>query len=95
MWQCQRKTSALGIKYLTVLVAIIPQFYITLTEGRVGLLEGLSLLLSGGLITGICICGRYVLKYLVVRLICKTPELSDEKAKAITEMISKDSKFSL
>ncbi len=59
------------------------------------MLEGLNLLLNGGLITGICICGRYILKYLVALLICKTPQLSDEKAKAITKMISKDSKFSL
>ena len=59
------------------------------------MLEGLSLLLNGGIVTGICICGRYILKYLVALLICKTPQLSDEKAKAIARMISKDSKLSL
>lgn len=58
------------------------------------MLEVLQILLNGGIITGICICGRYILKYLVALLICRTPDLSDEKAKAITKMISKDSKNS-
>jgi hypothetical protein len=57
------------------------------------LLEVIKILLDGGIITGICICGSYILKYEVVVLICKHPKLSDEKVKAITKMISKSSKF--
>lgn len=57
------------------------------------MLEGLHILLNGGIITGICILSSYLLKYLIVLLICKTPELSDDKVKSITKMISKDSKF--
>lgn len=56
-------------------------------------LEGLQILLNAGIITGICILGRYILKYLVVLLICKTPQLSDDKVKYITKMISKDPKL--
>jgi hypothetical protein len=59
------------------------------------LLEGLHILLNGGIITGICILSGYILKYLVVLLICKTPQLSDDKVKSITKMISKDTKFHL
>ncbi|WP_313069756.1 hypothetical protein [Lacrimispora sp.] len=38
---------------------------------------------------GIC----YVSKIIVVFMICKHPELSDDKVKRITKMISKDSVF--
>ena len=82
-----------GIKYLTVLVAIIPQFYITLTEGRVGLLEVIKS------ISGVSVCSLIAFivcnlaKIKVAAMICKHPELSDDKVKSITKMISKDSVF--
>jgi uncharacterized protein YneF (UPF0154 family) len=57
------------------------------------LLEVLRILMDSGIITGICICGNYILKYAVAVLICKNPKLSDEKVKAITKMISKSSKI--
>lgn len=93
MWQCQRKTSALGIKYLTVLVAIIPQFYITLTEGRVGLLEVIKSIsgVSACSLIAFIVCNLAKIK--VAAMICKHPELSDDKVKSITKMISKDSVF--
>lgn len=56
-------------------------------------MEVLKLLINGGVITGICIIGRYILKYAVVLLICKHPELSNDKVRSLTRMITKDSKF--
>lgn len=50
-------------------------------------------LLDNGLFIFLCICGRYMLKYFITRLICETPTLSDKKVEAITKMISKDFKF--
>ena len=40
--------------------------------------------------TGLCYFGYLILKLVVTILICKHPELSNEKVKYITRMISKD-----
>ena len=40
--------------------------------------------------TGLCYFGYLILKLVVTILICKHPELSNEKVKHITHMIAKD-----
>ncbi|WP_448902221.1 hypothetical protein [Eubacterium sp.] len=40
--------------------------------------------------TGLCYFGYLILKLVVTILICKHPELSNEKVKYITHMIAKD-----
>lgn len=40
--------------------------------------------------TGLCYLGYLSLKLVVTILICRHPELSDEKVKYITRMIAKD-----
>lgn len=65
-------------------------FYEILTEGRVELLEVLTQLLKVLGSAGICYFGWLILKLVVTILICRHPELSNEKVKYITNMISKD-----
>jgi hypothetical protein len=64
--------------------------YEILTEGRVGLLEVFLRLISAGIIGGVCYILWLVLKLIVTHMICKHPELTNEKVKYITNMISKN-----
>ena len=52
--------------------------------------EVLQILLSGGFIGGICYIVAVVGKCIVAGIISKNKDMSDEKAKSITEMMSKD-----
>lgn len=54
------------------------------------MIEVLRLLLNGGLIFGICYIIAVFGKCIVASMISKNKDMSDEKAKSITEMMSKD-----
>ena len=56
----------------------------------VELLETLTQLLKVLGSVGLCYFGYLILKLVVTILICKHPELSNEKVKYITHMIAKD-----
>lgn len=60
------------------------------TEGRVELLEGLIQLTKVLGAYEIAYCGHLLLELIATILICRYPELSNEKVKYITEMISKN-----
>lgn len=60
------------------------------TEGRVELIEVLKLLLDGGLIFGLCYMVAVIGKCIVASIVSNNNGMSDEKAKAITKMMSKD-----
>jgi hypothetical protein len=59
-------------------------------EGRIGLLVVLTKILNILGYTGLCYFGYLILKLVIAILICKHPELSNEKVKYITRMIAKD-----
>lgn len=59
------------------------------------MVENLQALLDGGYILIVFILGQYILDYLIVCKICKTPTLSDKKVEAITKMLSKKLTFKL
>jgi len=70
--------------------------YKILTEGRVELLENLlENLIRCGLLGGICYVANIIGKYLVARLIIKNHDISDDKVKAVTKMMSKDININL
>ena len=52
--------------------------------------EVLQMLLNGGLVFGICYIVAVIGKCIVAGMISKNKDMSDEKAKSITEMMSKD-----
>ena len=52
--------------------------------------EVLQMLLNGGLVFGICYIVAIIGKCIVAGMISKNKDMSDEKAKSITEMMSKD-----
>ena len=54
------------------------------------MLVGLTQLLKVLVSVGVCYFGYLILKLVVTILICKHPELSNEKVKYITHMIAKD-----
>lgn len=54
------------------------------------MLEGLHILLKGGLVFGICYVSAVVGKCIVAGIISKNNDMSDEKAKSLTEMMSND-----
>lgn len=59
------------------------------------MVDGLQILLDSDYIIIVFILGRYILDYLIVCKICKTPTLSDKKVEAITKMLSKKFTFKL
>nr|DAE28763.1 MAG TPA: hypothetical protein [virus sp. ctmTa7] len=59
-------------------------------EGRVELLETLTQIIKIFEPVSICYLGYLGLKMFTIIHICKHPELSDEKVKYITTMVSKD-----
>lgn len=59
-------------------------------EGGIGLLVVLTKILNILGYTGLCYFGYLILKLVIAILICKHPELSNEKVKYITRMIAKD-----
>lgn len=61
-----------------------------LTERRVELIKGFIIFLIIGIIFGIYHLVSIVGKCIVANIISQNNELSDEKTKAITEMMSKD-----
>lgn len=61
-------------------------------EGRIGLLVVLTKILNILGYTGLCYFGYLILKLVIAILICKHPELSNEKVKYITRTIAKDNK---
>lgn len=54
------------------------------------MLEGLQILLSGGLIFGICYVVTIIGKCIIAVIISKNKELSNQQVKYLTEMMSKD-----
>lgn len=90
MWQCRCKIWHYGIKYLVFLTAINSLSYEILTEGRVDLLDVLIIIAKvlGG--SGLCYVLYMCTKLVTVNLVCKHPELTDDKVKYITRMIAKD-----
>lgn len=66
-----------------------PYVYEILTEGRVELLEILTKIFEILGCAGLCYAGYLILKLVVAILICKHPELSNQKVKYITDMVSK------
>lgn len=54
------------------------------------MVEVLQILLSGGLIYGICHIISVIGKYIVSAIISFNKDLSDSKAKAMTDMMSQD-----
>lgn len=69
--------------------------YEILTEGRVELVEVLQILLSGGLIYGICHIVTVIGKCIVATIVSKNNEISDDKAKSMTKMMSKNININL
>ena len=65
-------------------------FYKNLQEGRVELFEVITQLFKILGNCGLCYFGWLLLKLIVAILICKHPELTNEKVKYITHMIVKD-----
>ena len=57
------------------------------------LIEVLKLLLSGGFVVLFCYVILSVLRGIAIYVIAKHPELSDNKVKYITQMLSKDGIF--
>lgn len=54
------------------------------------MVEVLQILLSGGLIYGICYIANIVGKCIIAAIISFNKDISDNKAKSITEMMSQD-----
>ena len=73
-----------GIKYLTFLVERIPFLICNTTRKEVDLLSFLTAFVSKGKYGLRSVIG----KMYAIRMICKHPELSDEKVKDITNMMS-------
>lgn len=59
------------------------------------MIEVLQMLLNGGLIFGICYIVAVIGKCIVAGMISKNKDISDEKAKFIAEMMSKDININL
>lgn len=59
------------------------------------MIEVLQMLLNGGLIFGICYIVAVIGKCIVAGMIPKNKDISDEKAKFIAEMMSKDININL
>lgn len=54
------------------------------------MIEVLQILLSGGLIGGVCFISTVIGKCVVAYIISKDKHMSDDKAKSLTQMMSKD-----
>lgn len=50
----------------------------------------INILVSGGVFTFLGVCIHNAVKAFVIFMVCKHPELSDEKVKYLTRLISKD-----
>ena len=59
------------------------------------MIEVLQMLLTGGLISGICYLGHLFAKCIVANMISKNNDMSDDKAKSLTKMMSKDININL
>ena len=59
------------------------------------MIEVLQILLNGGLIGGICFIAVVVGKCIVAGMISKNKDMSDEKAKSLVQMMSKDININL
>lgn len=57
------------------------------------MIEVIKLLLSGGFVVSFCYVILSVLRGITIYVIAKHPELSDNKVKYITQMLSKDGIF--
>ena len=64
-------------------------------EGRVELIEFIKLLLSSGLIFGVCYIVTVVAKCIVAHMIIHSNSTSDDKVKYLTKMMSKDININL
>ena len=57
------------------------------------MLEVLKILLNGGLVAGLCVLSSHILKFAIAYLVCRHPELSNDKVKSLTKMATKDTKI--